>query len=518
MQTSLFSATSELQLTELRATIARELKVEPGKVWSGKAMLEILNAQPKSESDLARIKGLPKKKAQAYGFRIIRVFNPEAEMSPAVSTKNEKPKAAFTEEADSYEKESAITEKVLGVGDYLDYINHILKVAGDIKVIGEISRLSNHPTGVYMTLKDKEGDGVLDCYINPYTYRGLGLVLEEGMEVKAFGTPGIFKRRSQLSLKVEGLELAGEGTLKKAYDLLKQKLEQEGIFDRKRELPEFISAIGIITSKTGAVIDDFRNNLEKLGSKIYLKDCRVEGNQAAGQIINAIKYFNISQPDLDCLVVMRGGGSLEDMQAFNSEAVIKEVFASRIPVIAALGHDRDVPLTCLAADVYTSTPTAAAVLINGTWQRLKRDTPKLEQLLVHRFQNLLNGTDSALNGFIHQLTGSFNSVLQKFRHLEEKVIKGFGQILSSIATAKQRADSIMSQSIMEAGNAISKAGNAVASAEKLLAAASPERNLKLGYSLSYAADGKLVRSVNQTSKGDALRIRLSDGDINTEII
>ncbi len=518
MQTTLFSATTELELTELRATIARELQVEPGKVWSAKAMEEILKAKPQSVEDLSGIKGLPKKKISEFGFRIVQIFNPEAieteNVTPAITSKKTKRGPSFEEEGTSPD---GSTEKVLGVGDYLDYINHILKVAGDIKVIGEISRLSNHPTGVYMTLKDKEGDGVLDCYINPYTYRGLGLLLEEGMEVKASGVPGIFKRRSQLSLKVESLELAGEGSLKKAYELMKQKLEQEGIFDRKRELPEFISSIGLITSKTGAVIDDFRNNLAKLGNKLYLKDCRVEGTQAAGQIMNAIKYFNIHHPELDCLVIMRGGGSLEDMQAFNTEAVIKEVFASRIPVIAALGHDRDVPLTCLAADVYTSTPTAAAVLINNSWGRLVREVPMYAQRIIHDFQNSLNENYATVNNLVHQLTGSFNSVLQRFRNLEEKMLRGYMQIINSIQETKQKAQSLMANMVLQVSRNIQYAGTTVVNAEKLLSIANPERNLRLGYSLAYDGRSKLVREKAQVKTGDRLTVKLSDGEIGTTV-
>lgn len=507
MHTSLFVASTELQLTELRAALARQLGIEPAKVWSSKAMQEILKVQPRSLAELQTVKGLSKKKVAEFGQQILLVFGGQAAAL-------EEP-AALAETADRIDEPA---EKVFGVGDYLDYVNHILKVAEDIKVIGEISRISNHPTGVYLTLKDKDGDGVLDCYINPYTYRGLGMILEEGMEVKVGGTPGIFKRRSQLSMKVETVELAGEGTLKKAYELLKQKLEQEGMFDRKREIPEFIGSIGLITSKTGAVIDDFRKNLEQLGFRLYLKDCRVEGNQAAGQIIRAIKYFSIEQPNLDCLVVMRGGGSLEDMQAFNSEAVVKEVFASRIPVIAALGHDRDVPLACLAADTYTSTPTAAAMLINATWQRLKQETPQYEQILVHKFQSALDVQNSQLSGLMHQLTGSFNTVLQRFKHLEEKVLRGYTQIINAIHQTKQQAQAIMIQLVQHVARNIQYAADTTLNTEKLLLAASPERNLRLGYSLAYDAQGRLVRSKSQAKPGDNLRIKLGDGDINTEVI
>ncbi|MDQ3018861.1 MAG: exodeoxyribonuclease VII large subunit, partial [bacterium] len=509
--------------------------VEPTKIWSNKTMADLLVLQPKTLADLEKIKGLTKKKVFTYGLQIIHLFNGgqtafSNEEITSITTANhsipklEKEKKmaqALADEPDisTHDEENIDTriEKVLGVGDYLDYINHILKVVGDVKVIGEISKLTNHPTGVYMTIKDKAGEGVLDCYINPYTYRGLGLPLEEGMEVKVSGIPGIFKRRSQLSLKVEGVELAGEGSLKKAYELMKQKLTDEGIFDRKRELPEFIASLGIITSKTGAVIDDFRNNLEMIGCKLFLKDCRVEGNQSANQIIRAIKYFNIHHPDLDCLVIMRGGGSLEDMQAFNSEAVIKEVFASKIPVIAALGHDRDVPLTCLAADCYTSTPTAAAVLINSTWNRLRQEPDYYQQVILHKFQSLLDEQHASVTNVLHQLTGSFNAVMQQAKHLEEKILRGYTQIINTINQTKQQAQNIMSQMLLQTSRNLQSALTAVSGIEKLLDTVNPERNLKLGYSLAYDNSGKLIRSTAQVKQNDNVQIKLSDGDISTTV-
>jgi exodeoxyribonuclease VII large subunit len=338
------------------------------------------------------------------------------------------------------------------------------------------------------------------------------------MEVKITGLPGIFKRRSQLSFRVESVELAGEGTLKKAYELLKQKLEQEGLFDRKRELPEFISSIGVITSKTGAVIDDFRHNLELLGCRMYFKDCRVEGKQAANQIVNALRYFNIKHPELDCLVVMRGGGSLEDLQAFNSESLVKELFASRIPVIAAIGHDRDVPLACLVADRYTSTPTAAAMLINGSWVRLRTDLPRLESMIVHGFELGLEDKRAQLGNLTQQLTGSFNQVFQRYRHLSEQILRGMAQIQNTIHARKERAQTLLMKIYGDLSRSLQAQLDVVSNSEKLLAAADPERNLKLGYSLAYTKEGKLLRSDTQVRVGDKVNLKLHSGQINTQVI
>ena len=198
--------------------------------------------------------------------------------------------------------------KTWSVGDFIDHLNTLLGEE-EAEVTGEVWDLKKHPTGFYFALKDKEGEGLLPCYLNPYRAKLFGFGLEDGLLVKAIGAPSVYKPRGNFSFVVESLELVGEGSLKKAYELLKSKLEKEGLFARKRELPEFISSIGVITSKTGAVIDDFRKNLKKLGFKIYLYDSRVEGTQAVPNIIAGIDYFNGDAADhVDILVVIRGGG------------------------------------------------------------------------------------------------------------------------------------------------------------------------------------------------------------------
>jgi exodeoxyribonuclease VII large subunit len=251
---------------------------------------------------------------------------------------------------------------------------------------------------------------------------------------------------------------------------------------------------------------------------MYMKDCRVEGAQSATQIIGAIRYFNERHGDLDCLVVMRGGGSLEDLQAFNNEQVIKEMFASRLPVIAAIGHDRDVPLACLVADRFTSTPTAAAMLINNTWARLKAELPRYENSILRSYQTSLDDSRSQVLTLTHRLTGSFYQVFQRFNYLAEKVTRGRSQIQTAMEAARERASFIINQVTGGLGRAIQQGWETAANAEKLLTAASPERNLKLGYSLAYAADGKIVRKRSQVKQGDQVMVKLHQGSLDTKVI
>lgn len=359
----------------------------------------------------------------------------------------------------------------LSVSQFLDFINETIGVVG-FSVQGEITGWKVHPSGVYFSLKDKEDGSLMDCYLSPYAFRGMGIAVEDGLEVKVNGAPSIYKPKGKFSFRVETMELVGEGSLKKAYDLLKKKLEEEGLFDRKRKLPEFVTRVGVVTSRTGAVIDDFRKNLAKLGLHIYLYDVRVEGTKAVDQITKAIHWFNKNMPDLDALAVMRGGGSLEDLQPFNNEIVARALFASKIPTIGAIGHDRDVPIAALVADSMTSTPTAAAMLINHSWDRLTTALPEHERNLVYNFENLLSQTKSLIDA---------GDMAHLFRRLLDEI------------TAKAR------------------------SFETYLQGVDPGRNLKLGYSIIMDAQGKVLKDATKLTRGKEISARLAKGSFTAKV-
>jgi exodeoxyribonuclease VII large subunit len=362
-------------------------------------------------------------------------------------------------------------EKIFTVSQFLDFINELISFEG-MSVKGEISSWKPHPTGIYFSLKDKSDGAVMDCYMSPPTFRGLGIFVEEGMEVKLKGIPSIYKSKGRFSFRADSLELMGEGSLKKAYEMLKQKLEAEGLFHRKRELPEFITRVGVITSRTGAVIDDFRKNLSKLGIEVILYDVRVEGAQAVNNILSGIEYFNKNHSDLDVLAIMRGGGSLEDMQAFNNELVVRAVFASKIPTICAIGHDRDVPIVAMVGDVATSTPTAAAVRVNASWDRLYIGLPQMQQDLIYNFERILDEKKNLL---------SIDNILNTFQ-----------RILSD------RMSKIENYS-------------------RYLVSVSPERNLKLGYSILKDGDGKVLKSAKKLKKGEEISAFLVDGEVISKV-
>lgn len=387
---------------------------------------------------------------------------------------------------------------IFSVSEFLDFINALVG-ARSVVVHGEITGARPHPTGMYFSLKDASGaatPSVMDCYMSPFAYRGLGFAIEDGMEVKVGGAASIYKAKGRFSFRVETLELAGEGALKKAYDLLKIKLESEGVFARKRPLPDFIQSIGVITSRTGAVIDDFRKNLLPVGLHISLYDTRVEGEQAVPGIMRGIAYFNEKRPDLDLLVIIRGGGSLEDLQAFNNEHVVRAIFGSKIPTVCGIGHDRDVPLACLAADMMTSTPTAVATtVVNPTWTRLREQVPNLTRSIFQDFKNALDAASMRASHAAARSFAGIEKVIAVFRRTEQAFFHHLATLGLSIQEQIRSLDRIAA----------------------FLDASSPERNLKLGYSIVRSGSGAIIRSAKNVTRGESVTTRLADGEFTAEV-
>ncbi|MDD5752871.1 MAG: exodeoxyribonuclease VII large subunit [Candidatus Pacebacteria bacterium] len=366
-----------------------------------------------------------------------------------------------------------LEKNTFSVSAYLDILNTLLSSC-KTKIAGEVTELKRASSGhVYFSLKDKKDGSVLSCVIWSSVYRFCGVELKEGLEVKVFGYADIYKPTGRINFKCSSVELMGEGQLKKQYEELKNKLEKEGLFEesRKKMIPDYPCRIGIITSKEGAVINDFLNNLGCYGFKIKLVDSRVEGIEAVKDLLNALK--TIKKQELDCLVIMRGGGSLESFLAFNNEVLIREVSKLSIPVIVALGHDKDVPLLALMADKMVSTPTAAANLLNNSWQRLEWEIKEKETTIF-----------SFLSSFF-----------EKVNLLEYKIKETLPRIIE---------------------NRINNLKAVINNAENIISNNNPERNLSLGYSI-IRKSGKIIKSINSVKENDLIDLQVVDGIINTEV-
>ena len=518
------------KLVEFRNLQAKRQGMEGYKVLQYPTIEEIAKVLPTSLDELGKIKGIGPMKLKKYGAAIVALVE-SCKLKVESSTNDVIPSASWRTESRNLDtgSEPGMTDtdnkQTITVSEYLEYLNLVLQKTADVKIQGEVTSSKEYPNGIYFSLKDKNDEGVLSCFIPLYTYRGFGMPLEQGMEIRIEGMPRMVKRNGRFQFTVENIELAGEGALKKTYDLLKKKLELEGIFARKREMPEFIQSVGIITSRSGAVIHDFRNNLAPLGIKLYLKDVRVEGGQAVGQIINALQLFNDKSqpinrhatPAVDIIVVMRGGGSLEDLQAFNNEQVVRAIFASNIPTIVAIGHDKDVPLAQLTADVMVSTPTAAAHAVSDSWSRLLDDLPKLTQDLIYGYEENVRDFELHRKNLENKLFLKWNTLLERFRAKTRVIQEAVGRYMAWAEHQNTSLNQIFEQLTTRIYHQIQYAVKIVVSAEKVLQQANPERNLELGYSIVRNKDGRIVKSVHTLKIGDTIAAQLSDGTVKSDV-
>ncbi|MDE1970454.1 MAG: exodeoxyribonuclease VII large subunit [Patescibacteria group bacterium] len=504
------------QLMAWRNEKALHMRVERFKILQNKTIEMIAEEAPKTYDALADIKGIGKKKLAEFGNEILGIVNRyggETGLQDLFS--HQSSKTALSKEQEEQDKD-AEKEPVFTVSNFLNFLNTKFSER-TVCVQGEVSSVQVHPSGIYFSLKDKDDESVLNCYIRPSVYERCGVVLDEGMEIKMSGVPNVYKPKGRLSFLVYTLELAGEGSLKKAYELLKKKLEEEGLFARKRSLPEFIHRIGIVTSRTGAVIDDFRRNLMPLGMELYLCDARVEGVRAVDDVLAGIKWFNAYMPDLDVLVVIRGGGSLEDMQAFNNERVARALFASAIPTFCGIGHDRDVPIVNLVADRAASTPSIVAMAMNASWDRLRENLPTLRQDLLYSFESAMSGVRTNVDTLLEKLLGYIAQLFLRFRHLAHQLSRALDEIGARIESIRKQSNDMMASVLQSMSRVVRDMGTMLHARETYLEGVSPERNLKLGYSIIKNEKGKVVRSSSDVKIGERVTTKLGEGELVAKV-
>ncbi len=407
-------------------------------------------------------------------------------------------------------------KRIFSVSDYIQILNEGLK-GFESKIIGEVSEVNAGPTGhIYFTLKDDKDESILRCVIWRGNYNLYGIRLEEGMKIIVSGCPNLHSKYG-FKFIVNVIELAGEGILKKEYERLKRQLEKEGLFslERKKAIPDFPQKIGLITAEQGAAINDFLNNLGKYGYKIKFLDSRVEGQAAVKSLISAVEYFQ-ETGGIDVLVIIRGGGSLESLQAFNNEILVRKIADCPFPVICGIGHDRDVPLVSLVADKAVSTPTAVTKVLNESWERGINEILFFEKEIVYKYQEMLRKTNYYLEELSNQLNRQFNTLFQKF----EKLVGRFKSLLIEIGYSIKNLKRIVfeSQNFLFENfiKWIKDSNDFLNVAEKQLKIFDPTRQLKFGYSIVYSG-GKIIKSVRQVKRGEEVNIRVSDGKIKSGI-
>jgi len=370
----------------------------------------------------------------------------------------------------------------------------------DVYIKGEISNFKNHySTGhYYFTLKD-EGS-MLRAIMFKSAAGKLPFVPEDGMKVVAHGRIAAFVRDGQYQIYCDAMEPDGIGALYIAFEQLKRKLEQEGLFDpaRKRPLPKIPTRVGIITSATGAAIRDMINVCGRRFpyARLILYPSLVQGPDAPPQLIAGLRYFNETR-SADVIIIGRGGGSIEDLWAFNNEELAREVAASQIPVISAVGHETDFTICDFVADKRAPTPSAAAELAVPDTAELKR---KIGNIVTREA------------GVLRQIAA---------RHRERLLLLSGSRVLTSPMTMiddKKMQTAMLADRMLRAEERLREQGRAMLQAEAgKLSALNPLAVLSRGYSAVYKADGTLVKSVHHVSPGDIVTIRTDGGEVDAEV-
>lgn len=493
------------KLREWRDATAKKEEVELFRVLPNKAIEEIATSEPINKEELINIKGIKEKKFQKYGRKILGIVNGEDKMH--ISSCREQASLFSTRRN---------KEKVYSVSEFLDYLND--KLAGkEIRLKGEVTSVDERERVVYFNLKDKEDGSVINCLIFRYQYEISGVELEIGNEVIVNGYAEIYKPMGKLSLKASVIEVAGEGALKKAYEELKRKLEKEGLFSPgiKKPLPDLPQTIGLITSNQGAAIGDFTMNLGNYGFKIKFINSSVEGKQAVFDLIKAVKQFK-KMKELDIIVIIRGGGSLESLQAFNNEALVREIASLETPVVCGVGHEKDVSLVALAADLAVSTPTAAARAVRELWDNAVEKLAYNQRIIINSFEKYISGSKYQIEKISFNISGKLSEIFYRFTRAKNNLLKNFEKVCYAMDNEKRKIVFLNNQIISEYKKAVSATRSKMDIFENIIKANNPERQLKLGYSI-VSLKGKIVRSIKQVEKGDCVSVKISDGEIESEV-
>jgi exodeoxyribonuclease VII large subunit len=357
----------------------------------------------------------------------------------------------------------------LSVSQLVEVINTALTPLETVVVEGEVDEFKIIH-GKWVTFKIRDEQSSIGCFMPMWQYR---TQVEDGMLVRVQGRPTL-RNKGFFSFVLTSLQPTGEGALKRAFELLRTKLTREGLFsaDRKRPLPRFPEHIVLITSRDAAAYSDFIKVLtgRQGGLRVSFLHTQVQGEPAVPQILQALEFANTELPQVDALVLVRGGGSLEDLHAFNDERVVRAVAASRIPTIVGIGHERDVSLAELVADVRASTPSNSAELLVAS----------REELLVT----------------LHAMTA-------RLRH----------RMLSATAARKNALVSLRQSLLVRWRETLDRRQRVVHDMQRLLISLSPTATLKRGYSITRTSKGKVIRSTKQVTVGDALTITITDGDL-----
>ena len=391
--------------------------------------------------------------------------------------------------------------KIYSVSDATTLIKSVLEMnIPPIWVEGELSSWKRATSGhLYFNLKDSSS--LLPTVMWKQSALSLLFKPEDGMKVRALGKITVYEKSGKYQMIASQLQPLGIGDLYQEFERLKKKLSEEGLFDddRKKEIPRYPFRIGVVTSAKGAVIADIINVLNRRAPhvKVILESARVQGEGAAEEIVSAIEKFN-SGAEVDLLIVGRGGGSIEDLWAFNEEAVARAIAASELPIISAVGHETDFSISDFVADLRAPTPSAAAELAAPRYDDLLENISSLERTISDLISDQLRDFERILDEYDTEYGWEqFNKMLKE----EEK------KISSLIEVMKLNEDHLLNIFELKAN-----------SMRKMLDSLNPLSVLERGYSIvSLERNDTIIRNANQISENDAIKVKLHVGNLTATV-
>jgi len=405
--------------------------------------------------------------------------------------------------ASSNELLSWLDPKIWSVADLTHYVRQALESdyrLQDLWVMGEAFNVSRPASGhLYFTLKDSEAS--LRCVMWRSEVADLKALPRDGEAIEVHGHISVYEAGGQYQLYADDIRPAGIGALFEEFLRLRDRLEEEGLFDpeRKRPLPAWPKRIGVVTSPTGAALRDVLNVLRRRYPlvEVILAPTPVQGDEAPGGIVSALAALNTySQPDL--ILLVRGGGSIEDLWAFNDEAVARAIVASESPVVSGVGHETDIIIADYVADVRAPTPSAAAEVATPDRDVLADELAEVRTALERAYQNRLR-----------ELRHTYRDRLARLRLASPR---------AQVANARQRVDEVLHRTTAALRHNLALRQAAVAGLSQTLRAVGPSAVLARGYSVvTRDKDGTIVRSVAQVEPDEGINVRVSDGSFAAQV-
>ncbi len=436
-----------------------------------------------------------------------------------VQNKNGIPES-LVQYADIKIKTPSLASEVLSVSAFIQQINSIIgeqtvQIEGEVSAF-QMSSFANNQW-VFFDLKDEQKEAKIRCFTTVANLRKSRISPVDGMRIIVTGKSRLSPKSGIFSVMVDTLAVSGEGELAKAFELLKQKLELEGLFNetRKRAIPDMPQKIGVITSQDAAAYKDFMKVLgARMGDlELYFHHAQVQGERAVDSIINAIDNLN-SYPEIEVIVLTRGGGAMDDLHAFNDETVARAIYNSAKPIISAIGHERDFTIVDFVADMRASTPSNAAELLTPHRDELLASVTQKERIIQssiqYQLQTLISQIDQnlhTLERYIRRTSDQVKMGIQKLEYLTFQKLSEIQQYQHQVGNNVNQLETLIS-------NNLSQFKNKLALLQSKLAAFDPQSILQKGYSITKIYD-KIITDSKQLKEGDILTTQFHNGQINS---